>query len=556
MRSIAILAAALLLSCSSNSGSSNTENPKTPVKHGLTLFLTAEIQGTTEPCGCTADPLGDLARTAQLIAEARSQGPVLVFDGGSTLYTQVKVSDTSHSQEQMKSALIEKTLVEVLRVDAIGLGPYDLGEGVAKVRPARQAANLPSDSGIALAAPKVLDAGGMKVGVFGLVSPTALSSHGLKASDPQVAAKKAVADFKNKGAEVIVLLAQMTQAEAKALVQAVPGMDFVLVSQNLPEPADVRDAAMQVGTTWLFSPANRGQVISRLRLTRREAGSFADAVGEVRAGFEITRTETEIAALDINLAKWSKDPTADKAFVAAKQKEREELATQKLALKNSPLQAPASGNYFTLAQIRISKELDCQPEIVAAKKEYDKTAGEANVKAGADIKPEAVAKGEASYVGMEECEDCHQDAVDFWQKTHHAKAWQTLEKAGKEFDFDCIACHTTGFNKPGGSNIGFNSGLRNIQCEQCHGPGSIHVDAELSDKASTIRRDPPSTVCLECHTEEHSDTFEFDAYLRDIVGEGHGTDRRKALGEGDTGLKLRQDALQKAGLSIGKNCPK
>ncbi|MBL4634240.1 MAG: hypothetical protein JKY56_10220 [Kofleriaceae bacterium] len=174
MRSIAILASLVLLSCSSNSGPPTTGNPKTPVKHGLTLFLTAEIQGTTEPCGCTADPLGDLARTAQLIAQARSQGPVLVFDGGSTLYSQKRLSDTSRPQEQLKSALIEKSLGEIIKVDAMGLGPYDLADGAAKVRPARQAANF-SANGVALEAPKVLEAGGIKVGVFGLVSQAALA---------------------------------------------------------------------------------------------------------------------------------------------------------------------------------------------------------------------------------------------------------------------------------------------------------------------------------------------------------------------------------------------
>jgi hypothetical protein len=28
----------------------------------LTLFYTAEIHGALEPCGCTSDPLGDVAR--------------------------------------------------------------------------------------------------------------------------------------------------------------------------------------------------------------------------------------------------------------------------------------------------------------------------------------------------------------------------------------------------------------------------------------------------------------------------------------------------------------
>ena len=34
----------------------------------LTIFYTAEVHGTLEPCGCTSDPLGDVARYAALVA--------------------------------------------------------------------------------------------------------------------------------------------------------------------------------------------------------------------------------------------------------------------------------------------------------------------------------------------------------------------------------------------------------------------------------------------------------------------------------------------------------
>ncbi len=95
MRHVAIQAFAILLSatvwggCSSSSSTGSSSKP-TPVEPAakpnpdVTIFLTAEMKGSTEPCGCTSDPLGDLARTSALIATARAAGPVLVFDGGST----------------------------------------------------------------------------------------------------------------------------------------------------------------------------------------------------------------------------------------------------------------------------------------------------------------------------------------------------------------------------------------------------------------------------------------------------------------------------------------
>ena len=146
--------------------------------------------------------------------------------------------------------------------------------------------------------------------------------------------------------------------------------------------------------------------------------------------------------------------------------------------------------------------------------------------------------------------------LDFWNNTKHHLAWETLEEAGKQFDYECTGCHVTGWNKPGGSNMAQNEALRDVQCEVCHGPGSIHAEASGPEKKSSIILSPKETRCVQCHNEEHSDTFDFKAYLRDVTGKGHGEAFRKNLGEGPTGLELRSTALKKAGLSIGTNCPK
>jgi hypothetical protein len=93
-----------------------------------------------------------------------------------------------------------------------------------------------------------------------------------------------------------------------------------------------------------------------------------------------------------------------------------------------------------------------------------------------------------------------------------------------------------------------NAGLQNIQCEQCHGPGSLHVATpEKHGKPNAILRDTAIDVCQQCHTPEHSDTFDHAAYLRDVLGPGHGAERRAALGEGPTGRELRAAGLAAAG---------
>ena len=59
-----------------------------PTKPSFTIFALAEVRGQIGPCGCTSDPLGDIARTTQLVEDARKAGPVFVVDAGSLLYSQ------------------------------------------------------------------------------------------------------------------------------------------------------------------------------------------------------------------------------------------------------------------------------------------------------------------------------------------------------------------------------------------------------------------------------------------------------------------------------------
>jgi hypothetical protein len=544
--------------CSSRSGrvgdGSGTEPPATGPT--VTLFALAELRGQIEPCGCTTDPLGDISRTARMIADARAKGPVVVVDAGSTLYTRSPIPAQQAPQEELKADLIASLYKDHLQVAALGIGPMDLATGPKSTRLPRQVANA-NDPVIAGDPPRVIEAGSAKVGVFGVVA--AASAPGLAVTDPIAAGVAARDALVKQGATIVVALVQApSKKDAIGIIRGIgPGIHVAVLGlgAQAPEPEAVATRAEDVDGTWVVIPGNRGQVVSRLELTLRDGGGMVDAVGPAAAIAIGAQLDADLASLDAQLAAFAKDPTADKAFVATKQKERDDLAAERKALAANPLRAPAKGNYFTLEQVRITKKLACDAAVNAAKSEYDRKAGEANVKAGAGIAAEPAPKGTASYVGASTCSDCHSEQEEFWAKTRHAQAWETLETRGKQFDFECIGCHVTGWDKPGGSTIATTEEFVDVQCEVCHGPGSIHVDK--AGKKGTILGAPAPELCASlCHTKEHSDTFEYEAYLRDITGPGHGADRRKALGDGPTGHELRAAGLAKAGAALGEGCTK
>jgi hypothetical protein len=560
-KSLAVAALASLIACSPHGGQSHGSGAPEGSGTGsaaagrptVTVFGLAELRGQIEPCGCTTDPLGDLSRTVALVDQARAQGPVVVLDAGSTLYDLVKIPPHRAGQEQLKAGLITKAYTDRLKVAAWGVGPSDLGMGAAAVAPARQAVNV---EGVATEAPKILEAGGAKLGVFGVVLPGAIE--GVKVGDAQAAATAAVADLKKRGAQIVIALVQApSKRDAAELARAVKGIDLTIAGLGAlaPEPDKTDPRAQKIGDGWLVVPANRGQIVSRLELTIRGGGPLVDAMGPAAAEAERARLTAASASLKDELTGFEKDPSADKRFVAQKRQELADMQAQLDALAKQPLRAPDTGSYFTLAQVRISKQLACDAQVQQLKVAYSKDAGIANVKAAAARPPIAPVPGKPVFLGVEECSTCHAKEAEFWASTRHAHAFATLEERGKQLDYECTGCHVTGWDEPGGSTMAKNDTLRNVQCEVCHGPGSIHADKDGNDNPRTIARRPAADLCAtRCHTPQHSDTFELQAYLRDVLGPGHGEKARKALGDGPTGHELRAAGLAKAGKAIGAGC--
>ena len=110
-----------------------------------------------------------------------------------------------------------------------------------------------------------------------------------------------------------------------------------------------------------------------------------------------------------------------------------------------------------------------------------------------------------------------------WWKGHaHGRAYATLEKRNKQFNLSCVGCHVTGYNQPGGASVVQNQGLTDVGCESCHGPGSMHVEDTDADADKNVHREVAESVCLQCHTPEHSDHFSYPEYRAKLIVPGHG----------------------------------
>lgn len=116
------------------------------------------------------------------------------------------------------------------------------------------------------------------------------------------------------------------------------------------------------------------------------------------------------------------------------------------------------------------------------------------------------------YVGTDRCAGCHPGQYTHWRDTPHGSAYTRLLEVYRHHYPKCVLCHVAGLGRPSGFDIlKPNRALANVQCEICHGPGSLHAQ-HLTP--TTIRRVPDQQVCLECHNTDHDDDFVYERDYR------------------------------------------
>jgi len=119
------------------------------------------------------------------------------------------------------------------------------------------------------------------------------------------------------------------------------------------------------------------------------------------------------------------------------------------------------------------------------------------------------------YTGSESCKPCHEDEYEKWSARAHAHAYATLEKVGSQFDPDCVVCHVVGMKYQSGFVSEEKTGhLKNVGCENCHGPGSAHIRSE-----GKVKTTEPRSACADCHTPEVSSEYagNEELYLEKII---------------------------------------
>ncbi|MEM9367820.1 MAG: multiheme c-type cytochrome [Planctomycetota bacterium] len=448
----------------------------------ITLFVTGQQHGYIEPCGCTGleNQKGGVARRMTLMKQLRDAGwELMPIDAGNLVR---RLGD--------QAAIKFHRSIEALRTMqyvGLGFGPDDIRLNVTDLVQEAFAESeeeaLYASANVVLLDPsfmprsRVIERGAFRIGVSSVLDPEALDSPlspDIEIQEPIRSAMSAVEEMQSERADFVIVTFFGDEDRGRELARQVNGIDLLVVAGGYGEPTYRPERISDTKTDMILTGAK---------------GMYAGLVG---------------------------------------------------------LYAEAPLRY---CRVPLTDEYGDAPEMRSLMAEYQGQLQQLGL-SGLGLKPIPHRTGE-QFVGTEKCGECHTDALDVWKWSMHAEATEHIVHPGergdvaRHFDPECLSCHVTGWNPQG--YYPYASGYLSLEasehlhgngCENCHGPGSSHVAAEVKGsgvdektklalrEAMRLPLDKARERCMECHDLDNSPDFHeedaFDDYWAQI--EHYGVD--------------------------------
>lgn len=480
------------------------------------LFVTGQLHGYLEPCGCTGleNQLGGLQRRFELLNILRGRKwNVVPIDAGD----QVRRKGV---QSILQLQTVFESICKLMDYRSIGFGPGDLQTSATDLGQAMLDKMVdPNQTPFVSANVTVLDASlsqrfqvlkvnGRSIAVTSVCGADVLGEirdDGIQSLAAAEALAQVVPQIDASGADLKVLMVWGTPAECRELVRQFPRFDLVVSAGNAGDPIMLPEP--------IVSGSHTTQLI--------EVGAKGMHVGLV--GF------------------WGSRP-----------------AGQKFVYERVPLDArfeDFSKDKNQRANLNPMEMLFLGYQ-EALRSRYEDPASFPDV---------AFRKHPSGYsfAGSKICQDCHEEEYEIWKDGvdgeggPHFRATRDLTDPGqrtwvaRNFDPECLSCHVTGWNpqefypyQTGYFDLKKDRLLHGNGCENCHGPCSQHVAAEQGDIEASAEqlnrfrlevrmtlRQAEVGACMQCHDIDNSPDFFKDGAFRtywEKIKHGNGLDDNEA----------------------------
>lgn len=451
----------------------------------LAIVLTGERHGYLEPCGCTQNQTGGVSLLANLFKQIEDRKwPVTAFDLGGLV-------KRNRRQSQIKYETILASMKD-MNYAGVGLGPEELRFGAdiflqlhnpepqaPNTTPTFLAANILilETPGLGKTAFKIVEVGGVKMAVTSILSKSHVEKFpDITWQEPAKVLPDVIKQMQAAKPDLMILLSQSEKEESKALAEKFPQFDLLLTAGGVEDPLG---EPTFIGKTMMVDVGHKGK-------SAGVVGYYPDQADKA-------------------------DPSKRFRFTV--------IELDKQRFKDTPKMA----EHMQFYQDRLKQE-----DLAAKELPIDHPRG-------------------ATFVGAETCGECHTKAYEKWLTTAHAHAYESLINGRKDqiergekivsriYDPECLSCHVTGWQpqeviryKSGFVNKQESPHLLGQQCENCHGPGSNHIELVEMDKLEEAKKvmrvtlaEAKKNTCYQCHDLDNSPKFEFDSYWEKIKHPWH-----------------------------------
>ena len=292
----------------------------------------------------------------------------------------------------------------------------------------------------------------VRVAFIGLTETMPAPPPGLKLIDPAEAARRTAPEAR-KTADVVVALAKVSSEEAARIAREAPGLDVIIAGNSVSLEQSFTPPFYVGQTLVVFTPFET-RMLGELRFYRGAQGRF-------------TTKQRFIVLDEIAIPE---DPAAKKIVGAA-------AAAESQARDNSK-QLLDAWLASSLGRGRAKRE------------------------------PGSSSKSAPVYVASVACSQCHTAQYMKWANSAHSHATDPLPPRAAEFELTCLGCHATGSGSANLNDQQTFAVFQNVQCEQCHGPGSNHAanPAKGYGRVADMK-----AACVACHNSEVSRGFNLQA---------------------------------------------
>ena len=360
--------------------------------HAITLIHTNDILGEIEPCGCRTNPLGGMARQANLLKQIKDP-EVILIDAGDLLFPTPEIPQILKKQSELQARYLLEAMDQIHYVAGVpgekdfslGLTTYKKLISASKIQ--FLAANLKTKSGLKFLAShliverKSVDGKKIKIAFIGLVGKELKWPKELRASDPIAAAKAEVGALRGK-VDFIVAVTHEGFDDDKKLATAVKGIDYIVGGHS----QSFLQAPITVEKTPIFQSSFRNQYVGEILMTKPFIPDNYLLVG-LDAGFD------------------------------------------------SPAEMPSEMDALVKSFKAGIAELNTTEAAVAQATERQDA---------------ATGRKKIEFQTFPKCSECHLKQFDYWRHTQHSQAMVPLIEKEQISNKECLMCHTVGLGAPNG----------------------------------------------------------------------------------------------------------